>query len=442
MNKDLLKKYNIPIPRYTSYPTVPNWTKTPSFVSWIDSLKMTSAVPEVDLYIHIPFCQSLCWYCGCNRVISKDSAKGTEYISYLKKEWQIYLDSFEKIKIKSIHFGGGTPNFLLQEDFISLMEFLQKNQVEPIECSIEIDPRTIDISYIEEISKLNLKHVSLGVQDFDENVQNAINRYQPYSVVEFVTVELRKRGLKSMNFDLIYGLPLQTTDTIKDTIEKVKTLMPEHIALYSYAHLPDKIKNQRLIKDSTIAQGAEKRVLYEHAKNMLLELDYVEIGLDHFARKSSVLAKSFIAKELKRSFMGYTAKKSSILIGLGVTAISENSKYFIQNTKEIDDYYLKLDRSESVMDKGHELSELDQFERDSIQMLMCNLSLSFKDFPLSYKELILPELEQLSKDGLIDIEDEVIDVTETGKMFLRNIASVFDSYFRHKNDNVVYSSSL
>jgi oxygen-independent coproporphyrinogen III oxidase len=283
----------------------------------------------------------------------------------------------------------------------------------------------------------------MGIQDFDPKVQSSINRIQSYELVSNLIDKTKAYGFNSINFDLIYGLPKQTEQSIEDTIEKVKKLKPEMIAFYSYAHLPSSLKNQKLINEDELPKGDEKRKLYEKGRDLLFQAGYLEIGLDHFTLKDSYLGRAFEQKRLKRNFMGYTDKKSNCLLGLGVSSISNNNDYFIQSEKEIKDYYSSIDRNLLPIFKGHTLTVDDQIVSDIIQELMCNLTVNIQGLQsASYFKQVEAELEALEIDGLIKYENYSVDVTSLGQVYLRNIALVFDSYLRERESSVIFSQSI
>ena len=341
----LLKKYDIPAPRYTSYPTVPYWTDSPSSEDWMASLEKTfssdfskASVPW-SLYVHIPFCETLCTFCGCNTSITKNHDVEEEYIENLLTEWDLYkerLSDFCTQPLLHFHYGGGTPTFLSPENLKKLTEGLLKDVTldsKTFEGSIEVDPRRTSFAHLKSVFGLGFKRISLGVQDFNEKVQILVNRVQPFSLVKHVTEEAREVGYESVNFDLIYGLPKQDLDCMKKTIEKTIELKPERIALYSLAFVPWIKPQQRRFKESDLPQGFQKRQLYEFSRKALLGAGYLEIGMDHFALPEDGLSKAKENLTLHRNFMGYTPFRTQILLGLGVSAISESPFCFHQNQK-------------------------------------------------------------------------------------------------------------
>jgi len=442
---ELIEKYNRPGPRYTSYPPVPFWGDVPSETSWINHLKESyQADLGIDLYVHIPFCESLCYYCGCNRTITKNHNVESGFLESLLKEWEIYKSKLGfSPKINSLHFGGGTPTFLSPQNLERLITHLLEKKSSQFVGSIEVDPRTCSDEHLAVLSNLGIQRVSLGIQDFDPTVQKAINRDQSVEMVEALVSKLRQKKFSSINFDLIYGLPKQTIHSITLTIETVAKLKPDLIAFYSYAHLPDRIKNQRLIKADELPSPESKRELYETGKKLLLEKGYVDIGMDHFALPTSFLYKAMIEHRLHRNFMGYVDKKSSILIGLGPTSISDSSKSFIQNIKGIKEYEDAVNAGKLPFDKGHSHSQKDLVIQDIILEMMCHNDVVLKDKNLIPNwDKIETELKDFQDDGIIVFKDNQIHITPIGRGFVRNLAMIFDFHLREKATNVKFSQTI
>ena len=440
---DLIRKYNKPGPRYTSYPPVPFWQNSPDENTWIKHLK-TNYDPQtgIDLYVHVPYCESLCYYCGCSRTITKNHDVEDPYLQTLMKEWELYESKLGFTPaINSLHFGGGTPTFLSPQNLDKLMESLLKNRAPHFIGSIEIDPRTCQSGHLDVLVRNGIKRVSLGIQDFDPEVQKLINRHQPFSLVRSLVDSIRAKGIQSLNFDLIYGLPGQTKKTITGTIESVKEMKPDLIAFYSYAHLPERIKNQRLIPENKLPQAELKRELYEHGRKLLQEAGYVEVGMDHFALPSSYLYQAKFQDQLHRNFMGYVDKKSPILLGLGPTSISDSSLSFSQNEKDMKSYESKIHKGKLPIEKGHTHSETDLRVQEIILDLMCRDKASFAG-NIPYMSEIRSELSDFANDGIIEIFDDVIFVTETGKAFVRNVAMSFDYHLREQATKTKFSQTI
>lgn len=431
--KSLIQKYDKPGPRYTSYPPVPFWTSKPTVEEWVNEVnRVLSFSSELDLYLHIPYCEKLCYYCGCNRIITKDKTKSRQYIDLLAKEWKLYLKSIKQpFKINSLHFGGGTPTFLTPADLDELLSAFGPYFKEDFTGAIEIDPRTCLVEHLEVLKRYGFKRVSLGIQDFDPIVQKKINRLQSFELVKDVVNLIRSNGFESLNFDLIYGLPGQTLESVKRTVELVAGLNPDSIAFYSYAHLPERIPNQRLIKDSEIPKSEQKLELYLQGKNDLARLGYIDIGMDHFAKENSFLA----SDNITRNFMGYTDKKSEILLGLGATSIGQTSEMFVQNEKDVEKYREQVEKEEFSIIHGHKLNSEEKVTAIRLQDLFCRGEIHFSQKEkesLSQKN----EMTSLMHDGLIHWDGESkLKVTSLGKNFLRNIAMAIDPLWSESTMN-------
>lgn len=448
----LISKYNIPVPRYTSYPTVPFWDKTPTEEEWLkDVVKTFNATNDVDgisLYIHLPFCESLCTYCACNTRITVNHRLESPYIESLLNEWRIYLSGFpSKPKLKEIHLGGGTPTFFSAENLNYLLSTILKDSIvgPDAEFSFEAHPSNTSKLHLETLYNLGFKRVSFGIQDFDEKVQDAINRYQTLEEVKKVVDEARAIGYLSINFDLVYGLPFQTLDSILNTINEVITLKPERIAFYSYAHVPWIKPGQRKFTEMDLPVDAVKRSLYEKGRELFLTNGYIEIGMDHFSLKSDQLYLSSKNKALHRNFMGYTPFHTKLLIGLGASSISDCWTGFIQNTKTVEEYQNTVNKGHLTIFKGHLLTHEDLVLRKHILNIMCNGYTSWRNKEEQCDEIYfaLERLKELKKDGLVNIEPFELSVTENGKAFLRNICMCFDArYWAKTPEAKIFSSAV
>lgn len=435
MENTLIQKYNVPGPRYTSYPTVPYWDEAFDHMAWEQTFISACAENKeagLSLYIHLPFCESLCTFCGCHKRITKNHKVEDPYVQAVLKEWLLYCKLFdEKPMIREIHLGGGTPTFFSSKNLEDLINGILSCSRKAPDCemSFEGHPNNTTREQLEKLYTLGFRRVSFGVQDYSEKVQRAINRIQPFSNVARVTTWARDIGYTSIGHDIIFGLPFQGVEDIVDTIEKTKTLLPDRIAFYSYAHVPwIKGNGQRGFKDEDIPKDDEKRILYEIGKKLLQLYGYEEIGMDHFALQTDELYKAFAAGELHRNFMGYTTSHTKIMVGLGVSSIGDSWTAFAQNVKNLEDYYQLLEWDKLPIVKGHMLTPEDLIIRQHIQNLMCRFETSWEEKALYFQEIpeVLAQLEEMKKDGLLTIENNSIKVTTKGKAFVRNICMAFD----------------
>lgn len=426
---ELIRKYDVAVPRYTSYPTVPCWEDNVSQTAWVNSLQHQRG-KAVSLYIHLPFCEQLCTYCGCNKRITKNHSVELPYIHTLLQEWQMYVDALqEKPILQEIHLGGGTPTFFSPENLSFLIKNILKtsNLAPEAELSVEVHPNYTTPEQLETLYHLGFRRLSVGIQDFDETVQFVINRLQSFEQTKKTFNTARKIGYTSINADIIYGLPLQTAQSVRKTIELVKILAPERIAFYSYAHVPWKSPAQRRYTEADLPRAEEKRQLYELGRALLNEAGYHDIGLDHFALPTDTLYKAAQIGSLHRNFMGYTTQKSSLLIGLGASAISDTGEAFMQNTKEIETYQAQIASGNFAIFKGHLLTDEDKIIRENILDIMCRYATKLQNY---IPKEVFSDLEQ---EGLVKYDFPFLQVTEAGKMFLRNIASQIDARMKKQN---------
>jgi len=436
MKPSLIEKYNVPAPRYTSYPTVPHWNNTVNPTNWAKSF--TSAYqnfgPEegISLYIHLPYCESLCTYCGCNKRITKNHKVELPYISALMKEWDMYAKLLgEKPKLAGIHLGGGTPTFFSPSALNVLINHITQGstKMDEFEFSFEGHPNNTTKEHLRTLARFGFDRVSYGIQDFDSKVQLTIHRIQPFERVKYVTEESRKAGYSSINFDLIYGLPYQTPGTLKNTFEKTRELLPDRIAFYSYAHLPSVFPSQKPF-EKDLPNESEKRMLYEQGKSWLKEMGYEEIGMDHFALAGDPLLKAKSNHTLHRNFMGYTTSPSRILLGLGFSAISDAYYAYSQNEKNISAYLEKIESGEFPIIKGHAQSKTDLITKSFIMNLICN-----HKAPWDRCDKIPDSLITFLNEGLISFESGEINITEEGKPFVRNICMAFDPNIQNSEES-------
>ena len=440
---NLVQKYNIPGPRYTSYPTVPYWDlQTFSGKQWkstlVDSFKASNDTEGISLYIHLPFCESLCTFCGCHKRITKRHEVENPYITNLLKEWRLYCDLFgAKPRVKELHLGGGTPTFFSPENLTRLINgiFKTATRAEDYEFSFEGHPNNTTKEHLQALYEVGFRRVSYGVQDYNKKVQLAIHRLQPFENVKNVTQWAREIGYTSVGHDIIFGLPFQTMEDVSQTILKTKELMPDRLAFYSYAHVPWlKGNGQRGYKDSDLPTAAEKRRQYEMGKELLGEVGYSEIGMDHFSLRTDSLYKAMESGSLHRNFMGYTASKTQVMVGLGVSSISDSWNSFAQNVKSLEEYAHLIENNIIPIYRGHILTEEDKIIRRHILNLMCQFKTRWKDESERFNELdeVKAKLYELEMDGLVFIDTNGIEVTKKGRPFVRNICMAFDLYLHRK----------
>lgn len=439
----LIQKYNIPGPRYTSYPTVPYW-KADSFTgkTWKSDLqqrfKESNAKDGISLYLHLPFCEHMCTFCGCHKRITKRHEMEVPYIHALLREWALYCDLFSaRPKIKELHLGGGTPTFFSPDNLVMLINgiFKAADRAPGYEFSFEGHPNNTTREHLEALYQVGFRRVSFGVQDYNETVQKAINRIQPFENVRKVTEWAREVGYTSIGHDLIFGLPFQTLEHVQQTILKTKELMPDRLAFYSYAHVPWlKGNGQRGYRDGDLPSPEVKRDQYEKGKLLLLEVGYQEIGMDHFALSSDTLYAAMRSGSLHRNFMGYTTSATQLMVGLGVSSISDSWNAFAQNVKGLEEYYHLLENDIIPVYKGHILSDEDRIIRKHILNLMCRFETSWYQQEEFFPELleVLERLEEMETDGLVERHPNKVKVTLKGQPFIRNICMAFDLLLHRK----------
>jgi oxygen-independent coproporphyrinogen III oxidase len=438
INPLLIRKYNQPVPRYTSYPTVPYWKNDLSVEKWqeafSDQFNTHNAAEGISIYIHLPFCESLCTYCGCNKKITQNHSVEDEYLKAIEKEWKLYRKLMKQTPvIREIHLGGGTPTFFSPANLQYLLNTLLKTSIvhPQHEFSIEGHPNNTTREHLETLYSLGFRRISYGVQDMDPDVQRIINRIQPIENVKSATEEARSAGFTSVNFDLIYGLPLQSLQSIENTINQVIGLKPDRIAFYSYAHVPWTSRVQRLFNEADLPDPEEKIQLYLKGKELLMASGYFDIGMDHFALPHDEL---YIAKQngkLHRNFMGYTTQNSGLLVGLGVSAISDLGNAFAQNEKSLHDYYASVNSGRLPVTRGYFLNEEDISFRQYIKNVSCKGATVFhKEHLPVLEEYCFPVLAQLANDGLVEYDKNQLKLKGEGHYFIRNACSAFDLYLQ------------
>lgn len=435
----LVSKYNVPGPRYTSYPTVPYWDADSfSVAGWKKTLQNSTKDKGISLYIHLPFCESLCTFCGCTKRITKNHLVEKPYIQALLKELAMYRDILgHKPVIKQLHLGGGTPTFFSAENLEDLLIGIFKiaDKAAKAEFSFEGHPNNTTVEHLKMFNRNGFIRVCYGVQDYNETVQIAINRIQPFENVEAATLNAREAGYTSVGHDIIFGLPFQTKDDVIHTVIQTIKLMPDRIAFYSYAHVSwIKGNGQRGYSEENLPSPEQKRHQYEIGKKMLLQAGYVEIGMDHFALKTDDLYKAQQNGNIHRNFMGYTSSKTDVMIGLGVSAIGDSWYGFAQNVKTLKEYYECLRNDELPVMRGHILNDEDLIIRQHILSLMCNFETSWdiETMQISEIEDILSKLSEMQLDGLIEISENQLKVTEAGKPYVRNVCLPFDLRLQRK----------
>lgn len=440
--RELVKKYDRSGPRYTSYPTVPVWTKEYGAENYLKAIDDAGKRKDdvLSLYFHIPFCRRRCWYCGCNTTVGYADPEVEQYLEAIKKEIDIIVPHLGKRKnVSQVHFGGGTPTYLNEKQFEGVYNHLAKklNILGDAEISIELDPRVTTEGYIELLRRLGFNRLSFGVQDFDPEVQEAIGRNQSEEMTVAFYNRCRERGFERINFDFIYGLPKQKVDSFRKTIARAIKLRPDRIALYSYAHLPKMLHHQELIVEDDLPGPETKFELFYTALKMFTEGGYAQIGMDHFVLPDDELAIAAKEGKLRRNFMGYTVDAAIDWIGFGMSSIGYINANFAQNVSHVKQYVESVEAGRPAIFRGIALDKDDQIRQTVISDIMCNFRIDFgkinKRFGIEFEEYFkeeLPPLEGFIADGLLSRENETITVTEPGRIFVRNIAMNFDAYLK------------
>ncbi len=457
INPELLTRYDVSGPRYTSYPTADRFVEAFGEADYLQALEQrrdgvgTKAYP-LSLYVHIPFCESLCYYCACNKIITKHHERGAEYLRYLEREVDLNIAHLGQGQVVSqLHLGGGSPTFLTDAELAQLMAMLRRNfQFAPGgEYSVEIDPRTVTRERLAHLAEQGFNRLSFGVQDFEPAVQKAVHRIQPAEQVFDLAAAARELGFESINADLIYGLPMQTPETFERTLEQITQLRPDRIALYAYAHLPERFKPQRRIHMQDLPPAASKLVMLSSAMRVLVEAGYVYVGMDHFALPNDALAVAKRQGRLHRNFQGYSTQPDCDLIALGVSSIGRVGPTFSQNVKTLDEYYDLLNQGRLPVARGMALSRDDLVRRTVIMALMCQGSVLFESVELShlidFKQYFATELETMAsmqEQGLLTMDDTGIHVTELGWFFVRGVAMVFDKYLQADKNRARFSTII
>ncbi|TAK82617.1 MAG: oxygen-independent coproporphyrinogen III oxidase [Betaproteobacteria bacterium] len=448
----LVRKHDVSGPRYTSYPTADRFTPAFGEAELKKFLKARSGTQAWSLYMHLPFCDTLCYYCACNKVITRDHGKSARYVEYLEREMALLEPHLgEKPRVCQLHWGGGTPTFLARDEMQRLVRAVDARfqRTDDFECSIEIDPRRIAPGTLRFLAGLGFNRLSIGVQDFDPDVQRAVHRIQSEEVTRAAIEEGRASGFRSVNLDLIYGLPKQTLEGFGRTLEKVIALAPDRIALYGYAHLPAMFKPQRRIAEADLPRAETKLQIMTTAIGRLTSAGYVYIGFDHFARPDDALAIAQAQGRLQRNFQGYSTHADCDMLGLGVSSIGRVGPTYYQNAKTLPDYYAALDAGRLPVVRGMELSTDDLLRRSVIQRLACDFRLGFKTAEAAYNidfrryfKAEMADVAKLAEDGLVELVDDGIVVTPKGRVLVRAVCMVFDRYLREKRAGATYSKVL
>lgn len=436
----LIQKYNVAGPRYTSYPTVPYWNiEDFSGKKWEASVLKSfeeSKSEGISLYIHLPFCESLCTFCGCHKRITKRHEVEVPYIQSVLREWKLYVDLLgERPKVKQLHLGGGTPTFFSVENLELLINgiFRKADRAENYEFSFEGHPNNTTKKHLQTLYDLGFRRVSYGVQDYNLTVQMAIRRVQPFTNVQKVTEWAREIGYTSVGHDIIFGLPHQTQEHVKETILKTKALQPDRLAFYSYAHTPWlKGNGQRGYKEDDLPTAEEKRKQYESGKALLIENGYIEIGMDHFALPTDNLYKATRNGNLHRNFMGYTDAHTQLMIGLGASSISDSWYGFAQNVKGVEEYQHLVENDVIPIFRGHILTQEDQNIRKHILNLMCRLETHWQEDEKVLFDEVSTKLTEMESDGLIEFGEYKLNITEKGRPYVRNVCMAFDLHLQRK----------
>lgn len=454
-DKDLIVRYGGRGPRYTSYPTALQFHENFSQADYEDNAtKSGSSHRPLSVYVHIPFCHSLCYYCGCNKIITRNQTRVDRYLEMLYREIDLQAALFDKNrKVEQLHLGGGTPTYLSAQQLEALMEKLHSafrfDDSDEREFSIEVDPRTVDASRIRHLASLGFNRLSLGIQDFDATVQKAVNREQSVAEVTALVEEARQCGFGSISFDLIYGLPQQSVESFDRTLASVIAIRPDRLAVYNYAHLPQRFKGQRMIIDADIPAPETKLEILHRTIDSLCQAGYEYIGMDHFALPDDEMVVAQGNGTLQRNFQGYSTHRECDLVALGVSAIGKIGNVFAQNAVTTMEYEALLENDQLPIRKGLVVDEDDALRAEVIQALMCNDLLTFDTFDaahgIRFREYFAAELERLAplvKDGLVELDQSGITITGTGRLLLRSIAMVFDRYIDKAHDDNRFSKAI
>ncbi|OGI49004.1 MAG: oxygen-independent coproporphyrinogen III oxidase [Candidatus Muproteobacteria bacterium RBG_16_65_34] len=446
-DSELLRRYDKSGPRYTSYPTAVQFHSgfgDTQYRAWVERTNNESPQRPLSLYFHIPFCDTVCFYCACNKIITKNRSRATTYLARLHREIELQGALYDRgRRVDQLHWGGGTPTFISQDEMRELMEITRRNFTlrddDQGEYSIEVDPREANAESISLLRALGFNRISLGVQDFDPAVQQAVNRIQTEAETFAVLEAARGNGFRSVNMDLIYGLPLQTVESFARTLDKIIGAGPDRLSIFNYAHLPQMFKSQRQIEDAKLPSPQMKLDILQLTIEKLTAAGYVYIGMDHFAKPDDELSVAQRSGTLYRNFQGYSTHADCDLVGLGMTAISQVGASYAQNVRTLDEYYGRLDAGELAVFRGVELAADDRLRRAVITSLICHFTLDIprveREHGIRFNDYFAQELADLAamhRDGLLTVSDDRIDVEPRGKLLIRNICMVFDKYLRQQ----------
>lgn len=439
----LIQRYNKAGPRYTSYPTAVEFRPVSDDHGERLAFAQRDANKPLSLYLHIPFCRHVCYYCGCNKIVTKDTSRSAPYLDILKQEISMKRALLKgDAPVEQLHLGGGTPTFLTDEQLTELMEFLRSqfrfSQAADADFSIEIDPRELRPNTLSLLRELGFNRISFGVQDLEHKVQEAVNRIQPESMIRAVMQEARELGFRSINMDLIYGLPFQTLESFDRTLDTIIAMQPDRLSVFNYAHLPERFKPQRRINGDDLPDAAEKLAILGHCINKLSDADYHYVGMDHFARPDDEMAKAQAAGKLHRNFQGYTTHGNCDLIGFGISSISQIGDWYLQNQVTMDGYEQALALEQLPTMKQLHTNADDRLRRAVIAGLLCHLQIRFSEldaqFGVNSRQALsdsLQALQPMLDDGLADITEDQIRITERGRLLARNVCMAFDTYLQH-----------
>ena len=452
---NLVKKYDRPGPRYTSYPTAPHFNEEFTHEKYLDEIIKTNYgkdLPNLSLYYHLPFCDTLCYFCGCNMIITRNRDRVKEYIRYLKKEIDLVRTYIlPDRKVSQLHWGGGTPTHLDPDEIKELIDYIKEcfTFTPDSEEGCEIDPRGLTKAHLEALRSGGFNRISMGVQDFDEKVQKAVNRIQPEDITRQTVEWVRELGFYSINLDLIYGLPFQKPDTFAETVDKIIDISPDRIAVFNYAHVPWMKKHMALIHPEDLPTPEEKLQILKMTIEKLTSAGYVFIGMDHFAKPEDELAVALREKKLYRNFQGYSTNAGADLYAMGITSISQLHRVYAQNYKTEKEYFTALDNDTIPVSKGYYLSDDDILRRKVIMKIMCDFELCIPavedEFKINFREYFKHGLEGLNEmidDNLVEVTNDKITITQMGKLLIRNVAMNFDGYIERNQDKARYSRTV